>query len=558
MHISLNGDDWQFKDFIGEDWRWRDSHKPVTRDLRFWRRGSVPGSVTHDLWTAGEVPDPYFERNSLLLEWVPARTWLYKKTFRVDEALRGRQIRLHFDGVDYQAEFFLNGEPLGTHTGMYTPAVFDVSDRLNYDGDNLIAVVIEPAPHEEPQVGRTSRVRTHKSRMTYWWDFCPRMVHLGIWQDVSLRVTGNVRIDDVFARPQLSPDLHRAEVAVSVELTALQPADVQVRTTIRQSGSVVATAVRAAALPTGTTRWEHTLTVESPCLWWPNGHGDQPLYEAEVVVEDPHPPTASAGEGESDRRMVTFGIRRIEWEANEGAGASALPYTLVVNGRKVYIKGWNWVPIDVMYGVPRPDKLAHLFRLAKNAHVNLLRVWGGGLIETEAFYALADRYGILIWQEFIQSSSGIDNTPPESPAYIDMMVREAAQIIPRLRNHASLALWCGGNELTGGEETLPLDDTHPVLAALKAVVARLDPDRRWLPTSPTGPVFGNTLENIDADPASLHDVHGPWEFQGVTGQYALYNRSTSLLHSEFGVEDHQSQGAGCRHRPGAAAPGTVG
>lgn len=531
MRVLLNGGGWQFKDYYGEDWRWRDAHTPASRDTRHWRAAAVPGSVYHDLWQVGEILNPYFERNSLLLEWIPARTWLYKKSFFAGDDLRGRRVQLCFEGVDYAAQFFLNGEPLGEHVGMYTPAVFDVSERLRLGEDNLIAVVIEPAPHEQPQVGRTSRVRTHKSRMTYWWDFCPRMIHVGIWDDVFLNVTGPARIEDVWVRPQLADDFRQADVAVAVELDAEQSQTVEVEITLRLHGQVVAQRRSCHDVPDGRSRLDMRLTVDQPRLWWPNGSGDPTLYEAEVIVSTPDGESGNI----SDRRTVAFGIRRVEWAANEAEDSSARPYTLVVNGRKLYAKGWNWVPMDVMYGVPRPDKLERLLRLAQRAHVNLLRVWGGGLIETEAFYDWCDRLGILVWQEFIQSSSGIDNYPPEAPEFIEMMVREAEQIIPRKRSHPSLALWCGGNELTA-EASRPLDDSHPLLAALKAVVERLDPDRLWLPTSPSGRVFGNSLENIARDPTGLHDVHGPWEFQGVTGQYELYNRGTSLLHSEFGVE----------------------
>lgn len=533
MQISLSGGDWLFKDYVGEDWRWRDAHKPGTRDLRFWRRGSVPGSVHNDLWTVGEIPNPYFERNSLLLEWIPGRTWLYKKTFTVDEALRGKRIQVRFEGIDYEAEFFLNGESLGSHRGMYIPAVFEVGERLRYGEENLIAVVIEPAPQEQPQVGRTSKVRTHKSRMTYWWDFCPRMVHIGIWQDVLLDVTGSVRLEDIFVRPQLNHDFSRADVSISVELNATQAQVIEVETIIRLAGSVVISQRARQSLVLGRTTLDSHLMVDQPRLWWTNEAGDQPLYEAEIRI---YPAEDGVSQDiYSDQRIIPFGISKIELVPNENSNPQARPYTFVVNGRKVFAKGWNWVPLDVMYGVPRPQKLEHLLRLAQRAHVNLLRVWGGGLIETEAFYNLADRYGIMVWQEFIQSSSGIDNYPSESPEFVNMMVREAEQIIPRRCNHPSLALWCGGNELTG-DDNRPLDDEHPLLAALKATVARFDLDRLWLPTSPTGRVFGNTLETIERDPMELHDVHGPWEYQGVTGQYELYNRSTSLLHSEFGVE----------------------
>lgn len=530
MRILLNGR-WQFKDYLGEDWRLRNAYQPVHRDTRHWREGSVPGSVHHDLWTAGAIPNPYFEQNSLLLEWIPQRTWVYRRAFTVDEALRGKQARLCFEGVDYEAEFFLNGVSLGHHRSMYTPAQFDVTDVLVYGGENTIAVVIAPAPLEQMQVGRTSLVRTHKSRMTYWWDFCPRMIHVGIWQDVYLEFTGAARIEDVFARPQLAPDFSRADVVVQTQLSSPTTPTVELETVIRLEGEVVARQRQQHTVGAEQEPVTTSLSIEQPKLWYPNTDGNsvQPLYDVEVTVRDP----ASAEVW--DQRSVRIGIRTVEFVANEDAAPDALPYTLVVNGRKFYINGWNWVPIDVMYGVPRPEKLERLFTLAQRAHVNLLRVWGGGLIETEAFYEQADRRGILVWQEFIQSSSGIENDAPRDPDFIDFMVREAEQIIPRKRNHPSLAIWCGGNELQTGDD-LPADDTHPMLAALKATVHRLDPDRMWLPTSSSGPGFMNSLANIERDPQALHDVHGPWEYQGVTAQYTLYNRGASLLHSEFGVE----------------------
>ena len=532
--MPLNGDDWLFKDFYGEGWRLGNSHAPDSLDRRGWRTGSVPGCPHHDLWRLGEIPDPYIERNSLLCEWIPQRTWLYKKEFTVDEKVKGQCVQLHFEGVDYQAEFFLNGESLGTHIGMFTPAAFDVTEKLRYGSQNLLAVVIEAAPFEESQVGRTSRVHTSKTRMNYWWDFCPRLIHLGIWDDVYLELTGPVHIADVFVRPRLSARFHHAEVAVTTELHSVAPITADVEVTLRYGGAVIARQQTRHSLEVGHTKLESCLDVIAPRLWWPNGYGKQELYEADVRVTLPGTDEVKQ-EDISAFRSISFGIRQIELAHNESAAAAALPYTFVVNGRKIYAKGWNWVPMDVMYSLPQPAKLEHLLTLAKNAHVNLLRVWGGGLIEREAFYKQCDHLGILVWQEFIQSSSGIDNLPSTSPEYLDMVRECAEQIIPRKRNHPSLAVWCGGNELSG-DAVQPLDDSHPALAALKTAVKRLDPDRLWRSTSPSGPIFGNSLETIARAPSGLHDVHGPWEFQGVTKQYELYNRGASLFHSEFGVE----------------------
>ncbi len=193
--LPLNGDDWLFKGFVGSEWMLQRAEQTEPTNWRGWQSGTVPGSVHHDLWHVGQIADPYRERNGLLAEWVPQRTWVYRKTFRVDAAHRGKRIELHFEGVDYQAQFFLNGERLGEHAGMFTPAVFDAGSAIQFDGDNVLAVVIEPGPPEQSQVGKTSLVRTHKSRMNYGWDFAPRMIHLGLWDDVFLRITGH-HVDD--------------------------------------------------------------------------------------------------------------------------------------------------------------------------------------------------------------------------------------------------------------------------------------------------------------------------------------------------------------------------
>lgn len=530
--ISLDGSDWLCKPYVGLDWVWRDAEKPGSRDRLGWLPATVPGSVQHDLWQAGEIASPYVERNTLLAEWASQRTWLYKKRFAVGPEHRGRRIRLRFEGVDYEAGFYLNGEKLGEHRSMFTPAAFEVGDRLRFGDENLLAVILEPAPVEQPQVGRTSLVRTQKTRMNYWWDFCPRLVHLGIWDGVRLEISGAVRIEDAWVRPHLGEGLDGAVVRVQVDLSASRPARAAVEVIVRDpEGHVVARDAGEQDLAAGGGRFATALEVARPRPWWPNGCGEQPLYRAEIRVVDLDEPATP-----SDERQVPFGLRRLEWVANDACPAGeARPYALVVNGRKVYLKGWNWVPMDLLYGPERPARLERLLGLAHSAHVNLLRIWGGGLVEKEAFYDRCDRLGILVWQEFIQSSSGIENVAPDDPAFVAMLAAEARQIVARKRNHPSLAIWCGGNELStaGGR---PLDDDHPALAALAAVVREQDPDRLWLPTSPSGPEFNNCLEVLDRNPGGMHDVHGPWEHQGLEDHFTLYNRGASLLHSEFGVE----------------------
>jgi beta-mannosidase len=417
---SLDGDEWQLKGFLGEEWQW---HLDKPWDAHGWLPARVPGSVVDDLMRAGEVADIYRERNSRLAEWVPQRAWIYRR--------RVAGGRIEFGGVDHEATVFVDGKELIHHEGAFTPFAVDVPE-----GEHLLAVVVHAAPQSEPQVGRTSRVRVHKSRMGYGWDFCPRLVHQGIWRPVELDPPRKV-----FPLVVLEDGVGTVEV----------------------DGEVV-------------------LRVEAPELWWPNEMGEQRLYR----VGD-----------------FSVGFRTIELD----------DYRVVVNGVPMPIKGWNWVPIDALYGVPRPEKLAHLLGLAARAGVNMLRIWGGGLVETREFYELCDRLGLLVWQEFSQSSSGIESVPSDDAEFVATMLADASEIVPRLRRHPSLAVWGGGNELDG-------DDSTPVLAALRAVVRELDPGRAWLATSPLGE----------------RDEHGPWEHQGLRGQYEHYDTRTSVLHSEFGVE----------------------
>lgn len=418
---SLDGDGWQLKGWLGDEWRWY-VNKPW--DMPGWIPARVPGSVLADLARAGEVRDLYHGRNSRLAEWVPERTWVYRRRVTGPG-------RIRFDGVDHEATVFVDGDEVARHEGAFTPFEIDLAA-----GEHVLAVAVHAAPETEPQVGHTSKVTVHKSRMGYGWDFCPRIVHQGIWRSVTLDPPAEV-----------FPVVRYADGVGTVEVGG-----------------------------------EEVLRVGDPELWWPNGMGEQRLYDA---------------------GGFQVGFRTI---AIDG-------YRVAVNGTPMPIRGWNWVPLDALYGVPRPEKLEHLLSLAARANVNLIRVWGGGLIETPEFYELCDRLGLLVWQEFVQSSSGIESVPSDEASFVETMAADAREIVPRRRRHPSLAIWCGGNELDG-------DDSTPVLAALQEVVAELDPERTWLPTSPVGE----------------QDVHGPWEHQGLRKHPEHYDSRTSLLHSEFGVE----------------------
>jgi beta-mannosidase len=426
------------------------------------------------------------------------------------------------------------------------------------------------------------------------------MIHQGIWRPVTLEVAGPLRLASAAVGAELrgtdaesgGAEAAEGRIRAEVAVEAAPAAEGLLRAAVHgPDGSLVAE--KRCEVPRGGGELTLELTVPRPALWWPNGHGEQPLYDVELSVVDP------AGNPVAPVRRASTGFRGLRLVGNPGAPRDALPYTLEVNGRRIHIKGWNWVPADALYGVPRPARLEHLLRLAADAHVTLLRVWGGGLIEGDCFYELCDRLGLLVWQEFSLSSSGIDSVPSADPAYARLLDREARALLPPMRHHPSLAVWGPGNELHDTAAARPLTQADsPAIAALADAVAEVDPTRGWLPGSPSGRDFlfrgggrgaygsgtsdaaedradgradnraddgtdGRTdrgtdhrTDDADDDPRTRdqrdqhrkhgqqgqqgqhgqHDVHGPWEHQGIGAQQDLYDGGICLLHSEFGVE----------------------
>jgi len=535
MEIRLDGNDWLLVPLMPHesDWRqvWKEDWDPQKSwpTAGSWIPAVVPGDVISDALDAQLIPHPYHDLQSRACEWLSEREWVYRKRFAVPPEWQGKTLRLRFDGVDYACQVYLNGERLGRHEGMFIPFEHDVTGRLRFERPNTLVVVVEHKPSVDVvqgQIGWTRDARVWKARFAYDWDWCTRLVPLGIWQSVRLLATDAVWIEDLWVGPQVLED--RACVTTRIALrsnAAAGEAEVRLRLD-GPDGETRADGFGLVSIPAGGGTAVLSLEIAAPQLWYPNGMGGQPLYRATAAA-------CTSGGGVSDERTATFGIRTVQVWPNEGAPPDALPYTIEVNGRRMFVKGWNWAPIDQMYGRPQRERYERWLTLAKHAHCNLLRVWGGGLLEREEFYDLCDRLGILVWQEFMHSSSGIANAPPTDAAYLEYIEAHARQMIPLRRNHPSLALWCGGNELMY-DDWKPLGDEHPALGTLKAVVHELDPDRLWLPTSASGPV-----ENARADLAGtgkMHDVHGPWVYLGAEEHYSFYNTIDPLYHSEFGAE----------------------
>ena len=486
------------------------------RGLTPWIPCDIPGGVSLALYRAKWLDYPYYAMNSLKCEWVEHRWWMYETTIE-RPALQGKHFKLLFHGVDYDALIYLNHQFLGEHVGMFEPFSFDITDTFITSDKLTLQVMIKSAPDEVAQVGRTSETTTQKSRFSYKWDFGTRLVNLGIWRDIEIVAQDDFVLTDVSVRSDVADDgtgLIQCGGAVENLSDGAAPLCVLARASLE--GREVANAL----LTVEQGRFGGTLEIRDPALWQVNGRGAHPLYTVTLTLRNE--------EQELDCWQGFQGIRRLRFLQNESAPADALPYTYEINGTPIYIKGVNLTPLDHIYGDIPAERYEATVRAIAAMNVNLIRVWGGGIIEDERFYDLCDRYGILVWQEFIQSSSGIDNIPSKHPAFLKLLEKTARCAVARCANHTCLAAWSGGNELMD-EKGAPAGYDDSNIAMLKAITDAMDSGRMMYPTSASGP-----NERQSAVPNTSHDVHGDWEYGGNPAHYPAQAEADHLFNSEFG------------------------
>lgn len=518
MHFSLSSCQWRLKGterYVPIQGDTMETGRPM-KGLTPWIDCQVPGGVALALYRAGWIEYPYYGMNSLKSEWIEHRWWMYETTFPKPE-LTGKRYRLVFHGVDYDALIYLNNRFLGEHVGMYDAFSYDITEIFNTSEILKLVVVIKDAPNEMGQVGYTSETQTQKSRFNYKWDFGTRMVNVGIWENVEIVAEQDFALRDLHIRTDVADNgVGQVILSGAVESNCGAQAALAVRVTVSQVGETVA----CVDIPVEEDSFSGMAEIQNPELWWPNGAGAQPLYDvaleltADGVVQD----TASFRQG----------VRRLRFLQNENSPADALPYTYEINGKRIYIKGVNLTPLDHIYGDIPAERYDATLRAIAAMNVNLIRVWGGGIIEKECFYDLCDELGILVWQEFIQSSSGIDNIPSVKPEFLRLLEKSSRYAASTLRNHTSLAAWSGGNELMkNGSDPVGYD--HPNIALLKKIVDETNPEHFFYPTSASGPSFRQSQT-----PNISHDVHGEWEYAGNPKHYEWYGNADHLFNSEFG------------------------
>ena len=473
-------------------WQMQDSAKvaataPIISTEAFqpqgWYAATVPGTVLTTLVNNGVYPEPLYGENMRAIpESLNKTSYWYRTTIAVPAAYKGRHTWLHFGGINYSAEIWLNGREAGTMRGAFIRGDFDISELVKPGRGAVLAVLVSPQPHPGiphehtvalgvGQNGGETAIDGPTFLSTIGWDWLPavRDRDTGIWLPVTMDASGPVVVRDPFITADLSPTHDTADLHVSTILENRSPKPVtgtltgiiqlqnsrQQGITFHQSVTIAANGTDAVTLDSKSTPELH---LSDPKLWWPNGYGPQNLYALTLRFDIKTKP--------SDSATRQFGIRKIEYQV-----ADSENLTLSVNGVRVMARGGNWGLDEGMKRIPR-ERLDAQFHMHALANLNIIRNWVGQSTSPD-FYDMADKYGILLWDEFFQPNPNDGPDPTDIPTYLANVTDK----VVRYRNHPSIAVWCARNE---GYPPKELDDT------LKTLMSRLDPTRLYQSNSADG------------------------------------------------------------------------
>ncbi|MCC6416275.1 MAG: hypothetical protein IT582_10240, partial [Opitutaceae bacterium] len=460
-----------------------------------WVPAQVPGDVHLDYPRAGLIDDPFYGLNHDHIRWMEEMDWWYRAEVTPPMPGVGQRLHLLFEGLDVFATIFLNGKELGRHQTMFTPLRIDVTDQMKLGEVNRLEVCLgaplfPPGRAHTPEVrgyGQVTRLQVRKSQSCYGWNISPRLVTIGIWKPVSWMLVGAVEIDDVTISTLALHADGSAELEALVELRHNHGAPGAATCELTVAGQPRTLVIdhdpsngRAVA----------RFTVPDAKLWWPHNHGAQPFYEWSAKL--------TGGGKTLDERAGRFAIRtvRLMQEPDADGGTS---FVFAINGKKIFMKGMNWTPADAMFCRVDQPRYDQLLAAAKDANINAMRVWGGGVYERDGFYARCDELGILITHDFMFACGCY----PQDLAFLEEARREAVYQVRRLRKFACVIAWFGDNEndvLADNSFDYPAY-RHNRLSkeVLKNTVHQHAPLTPYVPTSPYSPVTYDQNEPKEGD-----------------------------------------------------------
>lgn len=493
-----------------------------------WKDATVPGCVHLDLLAHGDIADPFYRNQELDVRWIEDADWLYMTTFDRPSAHLEQKITLESQGLDTISSLWLNGQMIGETNNMFLPYRFDVTERL-LEKNNQLLIRFSSAIAHANQLERdrsplsgwfdTARLQIRKAQFSTGWDFAPRLVSCGVWRPIGLEVWGPTKIADVWVRTRtVTPRRATVDVVVEVESLSIQNIDLVLSACL--GDKVVWSAKASQRVRAGRQQTTFRASIDHPKLWWPNGIGESPLYDFRVEL---------IHSGATIEIFQTrTGIRTVALERqNEPEGGESFIFR--VNGVPIFCKGANWVPMDALIPRPKAKDYERMIQTARQANMNMLRVWGGGVYEDEAFYDACDRNGILVWQDFMFSGGYY----PEHLDFLRQVESEARYVLLRLRNRPSVIIWCGNNENNWAHATGEWGPSprfwgetiyHRLLPELTEM---LDPDRPYWPSSPFGAKHPNAPEQGDRH---------CWEVWTRWANINQYIHENGRFISEFGIQ----------------------
>lgn len=465
-----------------------------------WSDAKVPGTIHQDLLNHNRIPNPFYGMNEEAVQWVENEDWMYRTSFVVTEEQLNRDAAvLELDGLDTYADVFLNGALILRSDNMFVGHKVPVKSVLR-KGENRLLIRFRSAvkealpqwetngfdyPADNDHSSKRVSIYTRKAPYSYGWDWGIRLATCGIWRPVRLVFSDVARIEDYYVR-QASVSASKADVDNRLEITNVtsQPVSALLKVAYHYSANDTKEVQKQIELRPGENTVSLPVMIDNPHLWMPNGWGEPSLYKFTASV------SVDGVEVASQERQVGLRSIRVVMEDDEHGKS----FYFEVNGHPMFAKGANFIPDDALLPNVTTERYKRIFEDVKAANMNMLRVWGGGIYEDDKFYDEADRNGILIWQDFLFACT----TYPHDPLFLKRVEAEAEYNIKRLRGHASLAMWCGNNEIYEGvrywgwknkytaEAFAEMNRGYDVLfrQLLPDMVKRFDSDRFYMHGSP--------------------------------------------------------------------------